>query len=1542
MGHFVEVLLVASLALAGPVQVLCGSMDSLPKSSNSSKGHKGNKLGPLEGGAKERTRDAGGITPPTSQQVFFRLSHDGWTPCERKNRTSCGRTLRNVTCIFTAKSKPVPMHYCASLVLSQPMYRPCDPCPEDCAMTVWSGWSECSSTCSPATRFRTRRVLTAARHGGRGCGDLSERGACSELPDCEVEVMVPIYTWKIGEWSSCRQAAQHAKVGCGLGQRFRSISCVDAQGEVVDNDLCSDDQDPQKRGMQPPSAETCSIPCNCQTSPWAAWGVCSQTCQNHLAPAQTGTVQTRTREIVRLPENGGLPCPSLAERRECEGEPLPDCPRFEWVAEEWQPCRLSPSNDETCGAGRQKRQVYCIQEGDSDRIPVTNDNCINSPVNATSLEPPGKRACWLACPVDCQLGEWQSWSPCSQSCQEGIQVRSREILVRPAHGGKECGPLAEAKECEFVECAWWHTSRWSKCFLNHGQTDCGQGSHVRTVYCMSALDELLEDEECPGASPAYQEECRIPCPTDCVISEWTDWGPCSKSCGKKGGTQMRTRQILAYSDLEEDSCLPENELTQLRPCNLHVSCQSYTWQVGAWQGCIRSSVSEAGCGQGAGIKHREVTCEKETGMAPDESYCDPASKPAAQRACDVPCPIDCRLSTWSALSGCSETCGASGMRVQMQIIVRLPAHGGTPCPSEADEDGLVVRVESCDDLPPCYSYHWNAGNWTDCEVVGTECGKGLQTREVHCERSDGTTVELGLCLRELLSTPPPSYQQCLVTCPGDCLLSEWTVFGPCAHDCGHLDHSGYCRMRSRTILSIAPAIDNAGELCPHIADSDLRNYMSCDDETFTYEWQNGTWQSCLLQEGAECGPGTMHRSVLCRRSDGVFVPDHFCQVSAAKPGTQQSCDVPCPVDCIVSEWIDWSPCTQACGQGIRTRLRNIQQQSVHGGRDCPHLIDSMICMEMPCAQLEWEVSQWGPCESIDPRSNCGSGAQTRRVSCKAGDNFEEECEERLPKPDASRGCVLPCPGDCVMTDWSDQTHCPSPCQQNSSKSQIRSVIRHPMATGEQCGDLTQTVLCTGADCIADGYRLVTGEWIHCKAVSGECGTGIRQRTFNCVNARGFPVSMHHCPFENITTSETCDVPCSVTCEPGKYSDWSPCSETCGLTGVMERSRVMESLYPGKKCSQKFTLSQTMPCNSVPCHTYAWERSFWSECRFETARGCGFGERTRFVECLRSDGLTVDHEYCIIQEFPDAQNPNAMNLFLSTANATVLNIETSQRCEKPCPGDCMMSPWSPQTPCYGSCYSQSDPPYVTRSRAVTRPARPGGVPCPENLIDQRSCPSDQAVCPNFTWQTGPFDTGTKSREVWCQIEDGSTVLNVTGGCVDALRPSPVLDCNPQCTALGAVCDQGSCRCAEGFEGNGHTCFPISGCVTDDHCPLPHFVCNQYGQCTCGSGFGLDIASGLCVESNVIPEGNGPASPTKSRTDDRNNRGNNNVEQYESKSDFWKWILIASLLMLALLVVIVGVFLIRRRRAREVGFNPIPTISDSDFPLTKMVKDVVTKC
>ena len=88
------------------------------------------------------------------------------------------------------------------------------------------------------------------------------------------------------------------------------------------------------------------------------------------------------------------------------------------------------------------------------------------------------------------------------------------------------------------------TGQWSPCFLDSDQGSCGHGVHFRNVYCVSSLDQVVSDRRCPDKpKPDNRETCRIPCPQQCTVSEWTDWGECSRSCGAMGGVQTRTRRI---------------------------------------------------------------------------------------------------------------------------------------------------------------------------------------------------------------------------------------------------------------------------------------------------------------------------------------------------------------------------------------------------------------------------------------------------------------------------------------------------------------------------------------------------------------------------------------------------------------------------------------------------------------------------------------------------------------------------------------------------------------------------------------------------------------------------------------------------------------------------------------------------------------------------------------------------------------------------------------------------------------------------------------
>ena len=52
---------------------------------------------------------------------------------------------------------------------------------------------------------------------------------------------------------------------------------------------------------------------------------------------------------------------------------------------------------------------------------------------------------------------------------------------------------------------------------------------------------------------------------------------------------------------------------------------------------------------------------------------------------------------------------------------------------------------------------------------------------------------------------------------------------------------------------------------------------------------------------------------------------------------EEMCLIPCPVDCIMSDWSPWSDCSTSCETGTQMRYRHIKQIPSDGGRLCPAL-----------------------------------------------------------------------------------------------------------------------------------------------------------------------------------------------------------------------------------------------------------------------------------------------------------------------------------------------------------------------------------------------------------------------------------------------------------------------------------------------------------------------------------------------------------------------------------------------------------------------------
>lgn len=138
--------------------------------------------------------------------------------------------------------------------------------------------------------------------------------------------------------------------------------------------------------------------------------------------------------------------------------------------------------------------------------------------------------------------EWSNWSNCSKECGEGVQTRYR-LCANPLPGslGKDCyrfGPDKDNKPCFLKICpvdgkfgAW---SSFTAC-----NKPCGGGVRIRSRQCNNP-PPVFGGKPCEG--PTSEEE---PCntqvcpPIDGGYTQWSQFTPCTVSCGK--GTMTRTR-----------------------------------------------------------------------------------------------------------------------------------------------------------------------------------------------------------------------------------------------------------------------------------------------------------------------------------------------------------------------------------------------------------------------------------------------------------------------------------------------------------------------------------------------------------------------------------------------------------------------------------------------------------------------------------------------------------------------------------------------------------------------------------------------------------------------------------------------------------------------------------------------------------------------------------------------------------------------------------------------------------------------------------------
>uniref|UniRef100_A0A672MT39 Thrombospondin type-1 domain-containing protein 7A-like n=1 Tax=Sinocyclocheilus grahami TaxID=75366 RepID=A0A672MT39_SINGR len=1287
-----------------------------------------------------------------------------------------GIQTREVGCVHKSDGIPAEDAICEYFEPKPRLEQAClIPCPRDCVVSEFSPWTSCSKSCGMGLQNRLRWVLSPPLFGGSACPNLTEFRTCQPDP-CEGEES--LYSLRVGPWGPCiaspirqaretredRELKQERKAkdpetrelikkkrtrnrqnrqglkswDLQVGYQTREVTCVHRSGSTTVLSHCN-------QQTLPVTYQACVIPKDCEVTEWLDWSACSKECYD--LNGRKGQ-RTRTRQVKQFSVGGGAECPELDESEPCspQGEGIPPCIVYNWRTTEWSDCRVDvllsqqdrrrSNQTGLCGGGVQTREVYCVQAPtetssnlsslkNKDALrPVNSDLCLGVSPNTTQL-------CHIPCPVECDVSSWSAWGPCTfencqdQSTKKGFKLRKRKIMNEPTGGTGNCPHLTEAIPCEEPSCYEWLLVKLEECVPDNDKA-CGPGTQNPQVQCINSDGEYVDRQLCRDAILPMPMLCEVPCPKDCVLSPWTSWSLCSNTCSGKNseGKQTRSRSILAYNAGDG------RVFTNIKPL-LYSFSTKMMWIELVFK--LQENLSICTC------CFTVFICR-----------CPESLRPDTVRPCLLPCKRDCIVTPYSDWTPCPSTCQTGGAVKKKQsrkrIIIQLPVNGGQDCPE------VLFQEKECDASSACSGYRWKTHKWRRCQLVpwairqdspGAQetCGPGLQARAVSCKKLDGGPADVAACLK-FAGPMPQLTQSCQLPCQDDCQLTTWSKFSSCAADCVGV------RTRKRTLVGKS----KKREQCKNTQMYPLSETQYCPCNKYNAQ-PVGNWSDCILPEGGrvegllgmkvqgdikECGQGYRFQAMVCYDQDNRLVETSRCNSHGY---IEEACIIPCPSDCKLSEWSNWSRCSKSCGSGVKVRSKWLREKPYNGGRPCPKLdhvnqVYEVVPCLSDCSQYVWVAEPWSvwKVSNVDLKENCGEGVQTRKVRCMQNtvDGPSDLVEDYLCDPEemplGARESKLPCPGDCVLTDWGPWSQCLLPCNVNSTRQRTASPIRQP-GEGKQCPSTTEKETCTlNTNCFHYSYNI----------------TATNQ------HIRMIPEG-------------TCDT-----------EDWS--------NGKLWRRRtvIQASQGDGRPCFSQ--LEQWKPCPVKPC--YSWRYSTWSPCRSEGAR-CGEGLRFRNVSCFVSDGSgkdpgsMVDEELCgDLEQTVDEDK----------------QIILQESCTVPCPGECYLTDWTVWSPCQLSCISGDDLGFGSmqvRSRAVLAQEPENLLQCPEQEWEARPCTEGQ--CYEYKWMTGPWKGS--SRQVWCQRSDG---LNVTGGCLLTSEPVSDRSCDPACDKLRSYCTEaGVCGCEEGY-------------------------------------------------------------------------------------------------------------------------------------------------
>jgi hypothetical protein len=651
------------------------------------------------------------------------------------------------------------------------------------------------------------------------------------------------YGWTAGSYGAWSTT-------CGAATQTRDVTCQSSDGRTVADAYCA--------GTRPDATQNAYQTSGCGYS----WQTGS-----YGAPASAcgATVQTRAVTCRRSDGTTVADASCDASTRPSTTQPATD---YSTCTYDWSAGAYGAWST-TCGSASQSRTVACVS---SDGRTVADGYCGAATRPASSQSAYQTAGCGYS---------WQTGSYGTPASACGATVQTRAVTCQRSDGTTVADASCDASTrpsttqaaTDYSACGYsWNAGGWGA-----WSTTCGQASQSRTVTCRRSDGATVADASCAGAGTKPDSSQSAYQVSGCGYSWQTgSYGAAAAACGSSSQSRSVWCQRSDGTTVSDSYCGSGKPATSQSTTDY--SACGYGWTYGGW------STTSQSCG--AINQSRSVWCRRSDGVTVADGYCG-SGKPSTSQSYADYSSCTYSVSGWSGYSYAS-SCSTSTTATQTATGCRRSDGTAVDVSVCASNGVATTQTTQTSNLSSC-SYSWQTGGWSAQQNV---CTTGTQTRDVWCQRADGTRVDGSLC-----GGGQPSGSQNYSNTNGCSwsyqILSDWSP----AQGCGT-----YTQNRSVVCMRSDGAWDD-NSLCPGGASArpadnqQTTNYKTCSYWVDSY----GDWSTC--SGGQQTRTGRCWRAA---NGSNQIVDDSACTSRGMSMTQTQSCQsqTACQAGQANGTWVD--------------------------------------------------------------------------------------------------------------------------------------------------------------------------------------------------------------------------------------------------------------------------------------------------------------------------------------------------------------------------------------------------------------------------------------------------------------------------------------------------------------------------------------------------------------------------------------------------------------------------------------------------------------